>query len=456
MPPGSQRKKQASKASTTCSLCTHSTSSCTCSEPSPAAPSSTRPQPRTRTRTRAGAAAAAAAPPGLSPAAAPGPAAAPAPDPVSAAAVAASGSAGSPAAAAPPSGPGPAAISGSASAHAGLQLATSSGPAAWPAAAAASPSPEPAASSGPAAAGPAPAGPAATPLHSAPATAAAEAVEAATAASTLTFSPHFMPGSVLASSSSSTANQHPSAPDLPPASRDETPDAPVQPEAGGGGGSLTNAGKKRKITTECSGDEGDEQEDEDDETDGKTTFSESKSRHLWLSTVDALNHVKGSPKWQFIDDDRKRARVVREKYWRLVKEAAILSNRTGIHIFLATGRSDRVTQGLKEHVFVSEELCNPANKCLHDTAHAMALSWSSGLAAYRETLIAQNKAKDELLRQHQAQFLANQRQLQEKEAALTAALADAAAMREELDQIRATNVAGSTSAGGPSLAPEST
>ncbi|KAE8239859.1 hypothetical protein A4X06_0g8003 [Tilletia controversa] len=392
MPPGSQRKKQASKASTTCSLCTHSTSSCTCSEPSPAAPSSTRPQPRTRTRTRAGAAAAAAAPPGLSPAAAPGPAAAPAPDPVSAAAVAASGSAGSPAAAAPPSGPGPAAISGSASAHAGLQLATSSGPAAWPAAAAASPSPEPAASSGPAAARPAPAGPAATPLHSAPATAAAEAVEAATAASTLTFSPHFMPGS----------------------------------------------------------------EDEDDETDGKTTFSESKSRHLWLSTVDALNHVKGSPKWQFIDDDRKRARVVREKYWRLVKEAAILSNRTGIHIFLATGRSDRVTQGLKEHVFVSEELCNPANKCLHDTAHAMALSWSSGLAAYRETLIAQNKAKDELLRQHQAQFLANQRQLQEKEAALTAALADAAAMREELDQIRATNVAGSTSAGGPSLAPEST
>ncbi|KAK0519538.1 hypothetical protein OC842_007418, partial [Tilletia horrida] len=151
------------------------------------------------------------------------------------------------------------------------------------------------------------------------------------------------------------------------------------------------------------------------------------------STIDALAYVKTQPEWAFVADEKKRQRVIREKYWRLVRQAAIFSNRTGVQLFLAVGRTEKVTRGLKEHVFASADVCNPANQCLHETAGTMAGEWSKAMKAYREVMIVQNKAKDDLLRQQQAQFLANQRLLKEKDESLAAALGKAAELQAQLD-----------------------
>ncbi|KAL9932386.1 hypothetical protein V8E36_008865 [Tilletia maclaganii] len=67
----------------------------------------------------------------------------------------------------------------------------------------------------------------------------------------------------------------------------------------------------------------------------------------------------------------------------------------------------------------------------------MAETWTSSFDAYRETLIAKNKEKDDLLRYQQARFLADQRQIQEQQQALDAALAATNALREENERLRA-------------------
>ncbi|KAE8238473.1 hypothetical protein A4X13_0g8495 [Tilletia indica] len=189
--------------------------------------------------------------------------------------------------------------------------------------------------------------------------------------------------------------------------------------------------------------EAEEQEDEDledtDDIDGEDNdlVNEKACRQLWLSTEDALAHVKSRTKWAYVVDEKKRQRVIREKYWRLVKQACIFSNRTGVHVLLAVGRTERVARGLKEHVFASEELCKPSNKCLNETANSVVDTWTKGMSAYRELLIARNKEQEVLLRQHQARFLADQESLKEKDKALQASLANAAILQEELDRLRA-------------------
>ncbi|KAE8224579.1 hypothetical protein CF326_g8011, partial [Tilletia indica] len=49
-------------------------------------------------------------------------------------------------------------------------------------------------------------------------------------------------------------------------------------------------------------------------------LSEKASRILWLSTMDAIGYMEKQPEWKYIFDDRKRARIVREKYWRIVRD----------------------------------------------------------------------------------------------------------------------------------------
>ncbi|KAL9938919.1 hypothetical protein V8E36_002638 [Tilletia maclaganii] len=177
--------------------------------------------------------------------------------------------------------------------------------------------------------------------------------------------------------------------------------------------------------------------DADNNGDDTEKLSEKEARVLWLSTVDALSHLASQDDYKYISDDRKRARVVREKYWQVVRDAAVFSQRTGVEIFLAAGRPTPGAQSLKQHVFASAGLCDPQNKVLHDAANKMAETWTSSLDAYREALIAKNKEKDDLLRYQQAQFLADQRQIQEQQQALDAALAAANALREENERLRA-------------------
>ncbi|KAE8226489.1 hypothetical protein CF326_g7695 [Tilletia indica] len=82
--------------------------------------------------------------------------------------------------------------------------------------------------------------------------------------------------------------------------------------------------------------EGNDEDDEDEEL----GHNEKACRELWLSTEDALAHVKTKVKWEYVEDDKKRHRVIREKYWRLVKQASIFANRTGVHVLLAAGRTE--------------------------------------------------------------------------------------------------------------------
>ncbi|KAE8183728.1 hypothetical protein A4X06_0g6319 [Tilletia controversa] len=171
-------------------------------------------------------------------------------------------------------------------------------------------------------------------------------------------------------------------------------------------------------------------------------MNEKASRLLWLSTMDALDYLEKEEDWKYIFDDRKRARIVREKYWRMVRDAAIFSRRTGVEIFLAAGRPNTGNQGMKQHVFVSAGLCNPDNKTLHDAAEKMSDIWTRSLAACREALIAQNKEKDDLIQRQQAQFLADQRRIQDQELALNAALAAAAGLREANERLLAAVVGG--------------
>ncbi|KAE8187288.1 hypothetical protein CF335_g7216, partial [Tilletia laevis] len=49
-------------------------------------------------------------------------------------------------------------------------------------------------------------------------------------------------------------------------------------------------------------------------------MNEKASRLLWLSTMDALDYLEKEEDWKYIFDDRKRARIVREKYWRMVRD----------------------------------------------------------------------------------------------------------------------------------------
>ncbi|KAE8217033.1 hypothetical protein CF319_g8783 [Tilletia indica] len=425
----SKRQKKPTKTPATCSLCTHATSSCTCSQPSPAAPAATRPRARLRNKN-----AVPAAPPPRAATATACPTtgavsdAALAAAEVSVAALAAPSAAPAPApalphidAAAAHTPPAPASNAATATSVATDAPSAAAVNVALNAAAVESALPDASTSSS-------------TSDAIAPSAALTAAVAAARAGTPVSRS--VGAGSTLDQGTDAEISQTLASPSTttraPLASISMPQDTESLAESNSKESESLQTRKRRRANDE----EGDEDEEEENEKEGDSKMSESKSRHLWLSTVDALQHVKTLERWEFITDDKKRARLVREKYWRLVKEAAILSHRTGIHIFLAAGRSDRVTQGLKEHVFVSEDLCNPANLCLHDTANVMADTWSKGLNAYRETLIAQNKAKDDLLRQHQAQFLVNQRKLQEQEEALTAALAASAALQAELDRLR--------------------
>ncbi|KAL9933638.1 hypothetical protein V8E36_007296 [Tilletia maclaganii] len=182
----------------------------------------------------------------------------------------------------------------------------------------------------------------------------------------------------------------------------------------------------------------DAEEHPDDEN-----MSEKESRLLWLSTMHAISYMEKQQEYKYILDDRRRARVVREKYWRIVRDAAVLSQRTGVEIFLASGRPTPGPLGLKQHVFASAGLCNPENQCMHDAASKMAETWTSSLAAYREALIVKNKEKDNLIHAQQARFLADQRQIQEKQQLLDAAIAESAALRSENERLRAQAAASS-------------
>ena len=124
-------------------------------------------------------------------------------------------------------------------------------------------------------------------------------------------------------------------------------------------------------------------------------------------------------------------------------QAAVFSQRTGVEIFLASGRPTPGPLGLKQHVFASAGLCNPKNQCMHDAASKMAETWTSSLAAYREALIVKNKEKDNLIHAQQARFLADQRQIQEKQQLLDAAIAESAALRSENERLRAQAAASS-------------
>ncbi|KAE8231605.1 hypothetical protein CF326_g3375, partial [Tilletia indica] len=70
--------------------------------------------------------------------------------------------------------------------------------------------------------------------------------------------------------------------------------------------------------------DGDENEDLDEPENQKDLdggrLSEKASRILWLSTMDAIGYMGKQPEWKYIFDDRKRARIVREKYWRIVRD----------------------------------------------------------------------------------------------------------------------------------------
>ncbi|KAK0521515.1 hypothetical protein OC835_006864 [Tilletia horrida] len=170
-----------------------------------------------------------------------------------------------------------------------------------------------------------------------------------------------------------------------------------------------------------------------------TKLTEKASRQLWLSTMDALSHLESQDQYRYIFDDRKRARVVREKYWRIVRDAAIFSQRTGVEIFLAAGKPLPGNRGMKQHVFASAGLCSPENQCLHEAANNMAATWTASLTAYREALIKKNREKDDLIRAQQARFLADQRKIQEREDERDAAVAEAAAAVAEAEALRKEN-----------------
>ncbi|KAK0542311.1 hypothetical protein OC845_006683, partial [Tilletia horrida] len=187
----------------------------------------------------------------------------------------------------------------------------------------------------------------------------------------------------------------------------------------------------------------DEMDDEDEAQDGHqevvrkmNNMSEKESRLLWLSTADALNFVAEQEDAAFITNEKKRSRVVRERYWRIVRDVAVFSQRTGIEVFLAAGRPDPATRGLKQHVFASAGLCNEDNKCMHDAANQMATIWMSTLDSYREQLIVSNKQKNALLQHQQARHLADRELIKEKDEALSAALATTLALRQEVERLR--------------------
>ncbi|KAK0553336.1 hypothetical protein OC846_002581 [Tilletia horrida] len=182
--------------------------------------------------------------------------------------------------------------------------------------------------------------------------------------------------------------------------------------------------------------DGNDTNEEDAQTDPAAKMTEKESRLLFLSTIDALAYVNSQKKYRYILDDKKRARVVREQYWRIVRDLARFSRRTGVEVFLASGRPEPDAKGLKQHVFASSGLCDEENRCMHDAANKMAEIWINTLSSYRERLIAKAKESSALLRQHQARHLADQERIRERDEALAAALSTTAALREENERLR--------------------